>query len=255
LAVTAVSAGAQSTKYYIHDGDEQLGFIVQGGTLLSTYAIPSTDGYPMYPLRFSGSNFVVANRNGSAAVEYNANGVPTGNTYSNSQNLDQLLDGGTDGTSTYAVRCCSQSDGVYKGDMQFGSLTKISNLGETGVTYAISTGTVFATDQFGSLYEMSTSGLLLNTFSTGINFAAALAYESATNTLWIAQNETGQLYQLDLSGNQLQTFNVAGLQGFNYWAGEMPSESAVPEPATLMLLAPGLMGIAAMRRRLRSHKQ
>ncbi len=253
LVLTATAAQAQSTKYYINDGDANTGFILQGGILTSTYTLDPVNGYPMYPLLFTGSDFVVANRSGSAAVQYDANGTPTGTTYSNGgQSVDQLLDGGTDGTHSYAARCCSGANGIYAGDLQFGNMTQISSLGSTGVTFASSVGDLFALDFSGNLYQMTTGGTLLNTFSTGITNAAALAFESSTNTLWFAQNQTGNIYQYDLSGNQVQTFLVPQMVDYNYWGGEMP-ESVVPEPSSMALLATGLPVLVGFARRRRKH--
>ena len=254
LLGSAATAHAQATPYYILDGDAQRGFIIQGGVLQSTFLLPYTNGWPLYAPRFdaSGSTFLVSNRDASGAVEFNASGTPTGTTYSNGGGVDQLLDGGTDGTYAYAVRCCSTADGIYRGSMSFGGMSLLSSWGNSGVTFANSIGHLFSLDFAGNLFELALDGTLLNTWGTQIGRPTALAYEASTNSLWLAANGTNQVYNYSLAGQRLSSMAVAGLAG-NFYGGEMANAVIVtPEPATLGLFATGLLGIAGVARRRRA---
>jgi hypothetical protein len=258
LALTASVAQAQATPYYILNGDGQTGFIVQGGTLQSTFANPFFSGAGVlqrsaYSLYFEGTDFRVASRDGRATRDHNAAGAIISAEMPNApQNVDQLLDGTTDGTFTYAARCCAATNGIYRGGMNFDGMSLFFSIagGASGVTYASSTGSVWAIDFNGVLREISSGGVLLNTYSTGVSRGAALAYEASTNSLWFARNSSGQIYNYNLSGGLIATHNVAGLSG-NFWGGEMPNAgfSEVPEPGTFILLGSGLLGAIAVRAR------
>ena len=132
----AAPLAAQQTSYYILDGDSNIGYIVRNGSLQSTFSVSNQSDYPSYALRFDQGNFLVVNRNGTRSQEYNPLGVQTGVSHNlGAQDLDQLLDGGTDGTSTYTARYGSNT-GVYKGDMNFGNQSLLFSLADTyGVTY------------------------------------------------------------------------------------------------------------------------
>lgn len=251
--VVAAPLAAQQTSYYIIDGDSNTGYVVRDGTLQFTFSVSHQSDFASYGLRFDQGNFLVVNRNGTASREYNPFGVFTG--VSNNlgpQNLDQLLDGGTDGTSTYTARY-GNNTGVYKGDMNFGNQSLLFSLGDTyGVTYG--NGYVWAITE-NTMFQYTTGGAFVNSFGLGLDGdrAAALAYESSTNSLWFGANGTGDLYNYGLDGTQLARITVEGLGG-NYWAGEMMNvagTSVVPEPSTYALMTAGLLGLGVASRRRR----
>ncbi|MEP6766356.1 MAG: PEP-CTERM sorting domain-containing protein [Gemmatimonadaceae bacterium] len=256
LSLTAAGTlSAQSTNYYITAGDQNLGFIVRNGAIQSTFALAGNALSAEYALRVSASGLVIADRDGGKTTSYSLTGV-AGATQSNSpQSLDQFLDGGTDGTFTYAARCCSSANGIYRGDMNFGGMSLFATAGGTnasGVTYA--NGSVFSSWFDGAIREYSGAGLLLNTYNLGLGGAVSgLAFESSTNSLWFYINGGSTIYNYTLTGQRIGALQIAGLSSYNAFGGEMVAgagvPSTVPEPSTYVLMAAGLASIAAVSRR------
>ncbi len=101
-----------------------------------------------------------------------------------------------------------------------------------------------------NIYMYSTSGSLLNTISTGFQDGMGVGYDRTNNTLWVGYLG-GNVRQFGLAGNYLSGFSAPGNAHDGLEIGNIGGESVVPEPATMTLLATGLVGMvgAGMRRR------
>jgi hypothetical protein len=236
------SAFAQSTPYYIADGDGALMSVVQGGSIVDTFAIP-TLGYPIAV----DSTIWLGNRDDAGANEFTLAGIPTGNSSAGGNNFHQLLDGTTNGINNFGVECCGSPNSVTIANLDWSNQTVLFNLPTDGlgITFDPTTNHLFVGTYTQLLLEYDLNGNLINSFNVNpLVTLSSLAYESATDTLWSSRNHT--VWQLDKTGIVLQSFGVADLG--NNWGGEMPY-GFVPEPTSLVLLVLSAGGLLAGRRR------
>lgn len=244
---------AQTTPYYLTDGDSSTMFIIQGGVLVDTVST-TLRAYPP-AIR---STVWLGGRDDTGGVEYTLAGIPTGNTSVGNNAYTQLLDGTSDGqNNNYGIECCGSPDSVIRANPDWsGSSTLFdlpSNTGGSGIAYDTSAGTLFVSLFDGSVLEYSLAGDVLNTFAIpSVGGLAALAYEEVTDTLWALDRGNNELVQFSTSGSLLQSIAVPGFRPDNVWGGEMSlAGDPVPESSTLgaVFAALAALGFGAIRQR------
>ncbi len=242
---------AQTTPYYLTDGDSSTMFIIQGGALIDTVTTTSL----AYPPAIR-STVWLGGRDDTGGVEYTLAGVPTGNTSVGNNAYTQLLDGTSDGQNyNYGIECCGLPDSVIRANADWSGSTTLFDLplDGNGITYDTSAGTLFVSLFDGSVVEYSLAGDVLNTFtSPSIGELVGLAYEEVTDTLWGLDRSNNSLVQFSTSGSLLQTVSVPGFLPSNVYGGEMPlTGDPVPESSTLgaIFAALAALGFGAVRQR------
>jgi PEP-CTERM motif-containing protein len=105
----------------------------------------------------------------------------------------------------------------------------------------------------GVVFEMNpnTGALGNELFRIGPGIIGGLAYESATDTLWMGTGFDGNPHQVrhvQRDGTLISSFNTPGF--FADGLELIPSENPVPEPSFYTLIALGLVAILTARRRL-----
>lgn len=219
LLISAASAHSQTTTYYITNGDAEIAYIVQGGTIQSTFPIHRF-GYPLAV----GSTVRISHRDYQNGAEYTLAGTPTGTTYPGTGGFTQLLDGTTDGVQyNYAIECCGTTNSVIRTDLNWQGAAVLfdipGNLDGTGIAYDTSTDHLFVSVFDDNLIrEFDLSGTLVNSF-TAPEQVQGLAYEEATDTIW-GYTQGGTLYQFSTAGVLLDTIVLASGFG-NAYGGEM----------------------------------
>jgi sugar lactone lactonase YvrE len=103
------------------------------------------------------------------------------------------------------------------------------------------------------LYDYALNGTLLTTYQLNPNNAyEGLAFDPADNTLWL-YNSSGvpALEQYSRTGTLLSTFALPDEFDYNIVSAgfAVPAAAPVPIPGALLLFAPGLAGLAFVRRR------
>jgi hypothetical protein len=245
---SAPRAEAQATPYYVADGDAQNMFVVQGGVIIGSFAIPSL-GYPL-AIR---NTVWVGDRDDNGATEFTLAGVATGNTGVGGGNFSQLLDGTTNGINNFGVECCDSVNSLTIANLDWSGQTALASLEEqgNGVAFDSLSGHLFVGGRSNTLYEYTIAGGLIGSFAVAglpSDGLASLAYEASSDTLWSSRGR--QLFQLDKSGNVLQSLVLNATLGNNF-GGEMQLKpSAVPEASSLALFCGALLpGAYFLRRR------
>jgi hypothetical protein len=228
---TSGVVSAQSTPYYITNGDASTMYIVQNGTLQATV---STYHYA-YPPAIR-STIILGQRDDAEAREYTLAGVPTGNTWTGSGNFTQILDGTTDGAQhNYGVLCCTATPAVIQTDLHWQNSAVLFDLpgGQDGwgIAYDTRSRHLFVSLDDDSVHEFDLTGTQVSSFTPAAGRLVGLAYEQATDTLWGKLNGGGTLYQYSKTGTLLNTVVVPGFSPGNDYGGEMALSAAEAIPA------------------------
>ena len=259
--------GPTSRLYLASISDRSL-FVLQGADVVArtqTYC-----NHCEVPIAVAG-DVRTASSNGGFGGLYGTDLSKTGTTYAstvpNGSNL-RFSDGATDGHHNFAIgRDVSDPRGpttIFSFDRDWSGQSTLFNLNSTtraiGITYDPSNnsfwllGQVF--DDVGGVHDVlqdySMQGALLSEFSTLEN-GRSLAMDYADGTLWAVRGNAGYFDQYDKSGALLQTVSydpILGFQGGNIGAEfDLGATSTVPEPAGLVWLGLGLLGMLTARRK------
>jgi hypothetical protein len=255
-AATAVAAGP-SSAYWITDGDSHVVYKIQGGAVVQTINTPANPDHE-YPIAVTDTEVrTFANLSGQFGREYTPAGVPTGGTYTNFGQFQDVLDGTTDGVNYNYAFIQSQgtvvrydriwsapqvlfTDNALVNDSEWGGITCDSSDNTLWINRRDVANTVFN--------HYALDGSLIGSFSVPVYGTWGLAYDRGTDSLWfLGDYDSGvvtPIHNISKTGQLLETV-ILPVQMNNPLGGEM----AIPEPAGLSLLA--LCGTLMSRRRRR----
>ena len=254
----ATQAHAQTSPIYIADGDSSIAYVIQNGTVQTTFPTFSL----AYPIAV-GSTVRLGHLLDGTGAEYTLAGAPTGTTYAGSNNFGQMLDGATDGVQyNYAVECCDATNSVVRTDLNWEGSTELFPLtsagsGGTGIAYDTSDDTLFVSTFNNDIQHYSLAGVLLGSYPSPASGLCCLAYDEAAGSLWALDRNSDDLIEFDkTTGAVIQTIDVPGFSPNNPFGGEIAITGAPPPPPppavvpTLtewaMMLLGGLLGLSAL---------
>ena len=242
----------QASPYWLTDGYYGKMYKVQNGALQQVITMPISN--VEYGIAVADTiRTVNYYANYGIGREYLLDGTPTANTYSLTGGADQITDGTSDGVNyNYGIRW--SDGGVWRFDRNWQNPQLVFNAGADfgGIAYDTATGTLWVKSrESGTVANFSTTGTLLGSFQTPEFTGWALAYEKATNSLWVTGFSTldtsnpETINNYSKAGVLLHSFTIAGMSGTNIAGGEM----SIPEPGSLALIAIAGAAVAARRRR------
>jgi hypothetical protein len=232
------SSSVYALNIYFTDGDSRIAYDVNTSNLsyssFDTSAVSS--GYGLTVL----NNIIsISARNGSGAAAYSLSGALLSiYSYPSNLNVDQLIDGATDGAHNYGINCFSRggSQSVFISDLNWNNQQVLFNLpagvNGTSITYDSNTKSLWTLVDFGgTMINYSLAGIELSRFTADISRfgAGGLAYDPMTNTLWLYDKNGHTLHNYTKSGTLINSINIPGWSPLNIYGMEIAFFSG-PDP-------------------------
>jgi hypothetical protein len=257
FAVSAAQAAPTSTLYLTDQTNQTTNLItIQGGTGITTITPLTTNASDSAIAVTSTINTLGSNWNTGypqTGYQYTLSGVPTGVTYSapssGPSTTAYFEDGASDGTNNYSVDFYTGN--VYKFNGNWGNPTllfsdTIGGYADDGIAYDTKNNTLWITNFYNATtYHYTLNGTLLGTLN-GVG-DMGLALDPADGTLWVYDG-WNQMDQYSQTGVLLSTFQLP-VEGDVIAGAEFAEATPTPIPGALLLFAPGLAGLAFVRRR------
>ncbi|MDB4890257.1 MAG: hypothetical protein JWL61_2112 [Gemmatimonadetes bacterium] len=198
---------------------------------------------------------------GSTGREYTLGGSVVGPIGLNSYPNTTFRDGTTDGTYNYSVDIFGT---VWRGELDWSNMMPLFSTGiplTAGITYDWADHSIWVGELLGvltnrpnTLFEYALNGTLMSSFTPNVGGQGitALAYDAVDQTLWFGNDASFDLFQYSRTGTPLSTVAVSGTNSFAFFfTGAEFQNTVTPEPASLMLMATGLLAIGVVGRRAR----
>ena len=224
LMIMSSMASAQTEVLYITDGDANDIKAIQNGVIIDQNLDVGANRRYRVAIR---DTIWLGDMDQGTNAELDLALDPTGNSSPTGVDIQEGIDGATDGSSNYTVESFTGSADVY----QFGpdwsggvKLFAVSGNDIVGITFDSASGTLWISDR-SSIYNYSMAGALLSSFPHS-GGRGSLAYETTTDTLWYVTNSSDTLLQYSKGGQLLNSINVA--YGGNVWGAEMTGNASVP---------------------------
>jgi hypothetical protein len=189
-AASTVSAGPVSL-YYLTNGDQGRNWRLQGSTAVSSnQANPQELGE--YAIAVDGDVRTLGNGNQAPdgpshpGSQYDLGFVYAGTDYAYPNSALAFYDGTTDGEFNYSVDY--SGGGVYRMGRDWSSPVKLFDTPSStlGITYDHSNNSIwYASFGIDTVFNVTMSGALLSSFSTGLSHMTSLALDHADGTLWM----------------------------------------------------------------------
>jgi len=238
LFLIAAAERSSAVEIVFTNGDANSAWIVD--TDSATFTTFATGQVPiMYPLAVT-DRIVIGTRDDAGAAEFDLAGNFTGNTFAGGNAFSQLLDGTTNGVdANYGIECCGSPNSVTVGNLDWTGQTVLFDIayGGSGIAYDSATSTLWTSDFGGTIRNHDLAGAELSSFSTPEvpSTRCCLAYDEASDTLWLAGNSSNVIYNYAKDGTFLGSVTIPGWSPGNMYGAEIVISGSAPPAIDLAI--------------------